>query len=294
MEYLLPLTLTSFLIRLAFLRSGVNSCIFAYGQTGSGKTYSMMGDIPQLGTDKLAANDGLSSSSNTHPQNTGNHEGVEADETERFPEGNGSSKGRLGIKVGGISAGVIPRAVDDIFRIVNQGGVRGETTTTPPPSSSGRYSFREPPEEPQPPPAEEAPSPRTVCVTGFVPTPNKSAPGTSHSSRSSGSTSSEDSSLTQVPSAAHWPLSEPIVYVPRAQIPRDVPFSPARRRVQPSDDSKKRDAPVETEESDGNDEKLNVCQERRGETTTTCKYSVQCSYLQVSSSPLRAIKQEGT
>lgn len=232
------------------LRSGVNSCIFAYGQTGSGKTYSMMGDMPKLWMEKSTA--------------TTNNDGIERLATD--------TNSMLG------TAGVIPRAVYDIFRIVRQGGVREELSTSPLPSASGPYSFRESPEGPPPPSAETVPPPSTARGSSCASTPNTPTPGTSHSFRSSGTSSSEDSSIRQVPSAAHWPLSEPFVYIPRAQ-GDDTVSTPAGQRVRRADDSKTCDA-VTTE-------KPRACRQNgeQGGTTMTCKYSVQCSYVQVRFSP---------
>lgn len=267
------------------LRSGVNSCIFAYGQTGSGKTYSMMGDMPQLETDKVAAttnSSGLPPSSKRYPENLGKCETVETNGAKISTAGNNSTEGKSGTEVAGDrAAGVIPRAVDDIFRIVREGGLLEEAATTPLPSAPGRYSFRGPPQDPQPPPAETAvPSPSTARGSGFASAPNTSSPGTSESTRSRGSSSSEDSLSTHVPSAAHWPLAEPTIYVPRAQIPRDGSFSSARQQVQPYDDSKNHDAGG-MEESCASNEKLKAGRREHGETIATCKYAVQCSYMQV-------------
>lgn len=274
------------LVVLAFLRSGVNSCIFAYGQTGSGKTYSMLGDLLQLGTDTTAAttNAGLLSSSRKHPENMGKCEALEADGADRLTAGNSSKEDKLGIEGARGEAGIIPRAVDDIFRIARQGGVQEEeeeAATTPTPSAFGRYSFREPPENPQSLPAATVPSLSTACDSDCASAPNTSVPGTRHSTGSSRSSSSEDSFLAQVPSAAHWPLKEPVVYIPRAHIPKEGCLSAATQRIQPCDDPKKDDT-FGAEEGGGSDENRRACrQEEHGEANTTCRYSVQCSYMQV-------------
>eukprot|EP00903_Cladosiphon_okamuranus_P014600 g13539.t1 len=130
-----------------------------------------------------------------------------------------------------------------------------------------------------------------ACGGSCTSVPDTSTPGTSHSTRSSGSGSSEDCSedcsSTQVPSAAHWPLSEPIVYVPRAQNPREGSFSSATKPVQPLDDPGNGDA-VGTEEGGGSDEKLAAYQEEHRGTVETCKYSVQCSYLQMNTHSSRS------
>lgn len=252
----------------------------------------MMGNTSQLEAEEVATeanNGGLPSSSEPHPENSGKMETIEGDGVKRFTAGKNSKEDQLGAGVAedtaGDTAGVIPRAVDDIFRIVRQGGVREETVATPRPSASARYSFREPRENPQTlaPPPETEPSPSTACGSVCASAPDTSTAGTSHSTRSNASSSSEDCSEdcspTQVPSAAHWPLGEPIVYVPRAQFPRRESLSPATQRVQPPD-SEKGDT-VGTEEGGGSDEKQASCQEEHGETVAICKYSVQCSYLQV-------------
>lgn len=235
-----------------------------------------MGDIPQLGTDNVAAtnNDVSSSRREPHPE----HELTKVDGAKRFAAGK-SQEGLQSAEMVVDTAGVIPRAVDDIFRIVRQGGVRERAATTPLPWTPGRHSFHEPPDEPQPPPAEAPPSPSSARGGGSVSAPNACTPDTGNSTRSSGSSSSEESSLTQTPSAAHWPLSEPIVYVPPFQIPRGGSVSPARQRVR-HDESKNRDH-VGMEGGGGSDEKLRACQEKRGETITTSKYSVLFSYMQV-------------
>lgn len=237
----------------------------------------MMGSTAQLGTEKASAG----SNETSHSQQLGKCEAVEADEESRFAAvgTNSNEQGDLGTQD---AAGVIPRAVDDIFRIVRQGRVRRTPTTAPQPEASDRCSVREPTEGPQPPQAGTAPSPNPALASGGPLARDSSSPGTSHSCRSGGSSSSEASSSAEVPSAAHWPLSEPFVYVPRGQMPRTGLLSPTRRQpVQPCRGLEKCDA-VGTEESSGSDEKLKACREGHGgETGTTCKYSVQCSYLQV-------------
>lgn len=228
-----------------------------------------MGDMPQLGTEL-----GL-----YHPERAGKCETVAANGAERPTTRNNSDESELGVDVAeGSATGIIPRAVDDIFRIVRQGGVGEEEPPTPTRSSvssCSQYSFGEPPEAPQQPRAETVRSPGTACRSRCASAQDMRTPGTSHSTSSSGSTSSQDSAATQIPSAAHWPLGEQIVYVPRPKAQGGGPYSPMKQRVQPCDDT------VNAEEGGGSIEKPRACEKKHGETISARRHCVQCSYVQV-------------
>lgn len=285
----------------------MNACVFAYGQTGSGKTHTMVGDMSKQGTydagpASMTANgntwDG-STSPGTRTEEDGAAEKA-AFEGRNSAEGNNSNTAEV---PRGERAGVIPRAVRDIFRLARQGGAEEVGSPTPGGGQQGslyrapgiygsakaKTNLRADTTSPSSPcgstserqtrSASTGGSGRSTCE------PVTFAAGTSHSASSSRSSCSDGLPLPQVPSAAHWPLDEPTVYIPRTRSSKENSLSPVcpGKRVIPRDGSESPDSAAGKEEEHGGVEGLsNSAREAcmTGETAPTSRCDVDCSYMQ--------------
>ncbi len=240
----------------------------------------MVGDLSQEGTEStglepsLTSNDGPLSTKEKSTGNSGRYEVAEVSAQEgRSPVGSKEHEKLTRAGVGG-RAGIVPRAVEDIFRLVKQGGVLEGKAETPLHPASPTCGFRDPLDTTPTaaPAADAAPSTRSGCL----------------SASSSLSSSSDGSSSGQVPSAAHWPLAESTVYVPRAQIPKSAQVPSGATPAVPSRDPENSNV-AKKGEVGGDEEKIKTLLEGsmvRGNTTCTC--SVQCSYMQVRVRQVRA------
>lgn len=281
-----------FLVDFTFVYPGVNACVFAYGQTGSGKTYSMVGDILQQGTGQAESvsatttnSTGTSSGGNGSPYKpeNGGTAKVTGEETTTNAGRHSPQDTRGTAVLAGERAGIIPRAVEEIFRSVRQGGI-GEGTPSlftcgrrSPCSASSRGGSRGLQNDS---PAAAAAPASAGGGDGPASASRNSTASSCQSSCSSRSSSSDDLPFAQVPSAAHWPLGEPTVYVPRSGSPKDPTLNLARHVLPPHD--QKTCAAVGREEGDGDKDILKTCQDACAvESTTRSKCSVECSYMQV-------------
>ncbi|CAM9309226.1 unnamed protein product, partial [Ectocarpus sp. 8 AP-2014] len=206
----------------------------------------------------------------------------------------------------GERAGVIPRAVRDIFRLVRQGGA--EEVGSPTPGGGQQGSLHRAPgiygsgkakpnlragtaSASSPCGSTSEQQTRSASSSGSgssTSDPNTFPGGTSHSASSSRSSCSDGLPLPQVPSAAHWPLDEPTVYIPRTRSSKEDNSSPSvypEKRVIPPDSSESPDAAAGREEEHGGvEEPLKSARETcmAGETAATSKCDVECSYMQAS------------
>ncbi|CAB1118472.1 unnamed protein product [Ectocarpus sp. CCAP 1310/34] len=294
-------------VRLPF--AGVNACVFAYGQTGSGKTHTMVGDMPKQETfDAEPASliakgntmDGLASPG----ARTKGHGAAKkaALEGRKSAESNNSNTGEV---PRGERAGVIPRAVRDIFRLVRQGGA--EEVGSPAPGGGQQGSLHRTPGIYGPGKAKpnlrgtafpssqrgsrSEQQTRSASSSGrgsSASDPNTYAGGTSHSASSSRSSCSDGLPPPQVPSAAHWPLDEPAVYIPRTRSSKENNSSPLvypGKRVIPPDSSESPDAAAGREgEHGGVEGPSNSAREAcmTVATTAATRCDVECSYMQAS------------
>ncbi|CAM9456476.1 unnamed protein product, partial [Ectocarpus fasciculatus] len=269
----------------------------------------MVGDMPKQGTygagpASTTANNSTLGGSASPGRRTEDHGAAAqaAMEGRNSVVGNNSSTGEA---PRGERAGVIPRAVEDIFRLVRQGGA--EEVGSPLPgggqqgsphrapriygSGQAKNSLRADTTSPSRPRGsaseQQARSSGTSGSGGSTSDPNTFAASASHSASSSRSSCSEGLPLAQVPSAAHWPLDEPTVYIPRDRSPNENRFSPehARKRVIPPNNSEFPDAAAGREEEHGGVEGTsNSAREAcmTGETTAISRCDVECSYMQAS------------
>lgn len=271
---------------------GINACIFAYGQTGSGKTYSMVGDMPQQGTGQ-AESISATTTKSTDMLSGGNDspDGSEKEgtadsatsEEKTHATSHSNPQDKHGTVLAGERAGVIPRAVEEMFRFVRQGGV-GEGTPATSAGSRRRSlslpSSRDGSREPQNDSQAVAPPATAGRSDDPASAPSISTASSRQSSCSSRSSSSDDLPFEQVQSAAHWPLGEPTVYVPRSESPEDPTSCLVRKSPLPHDSETFK--AVGIEEDGGNKENLDTCQDVCAvECIARNKFSVECSYMQV-------------
>lgn len=289
--------------------SGVNTCVFAYGQTGSGKTHTMVGDMPKQGTydagPASATANGNTLGGLAYPGTRTKEHGAAKKAALEGRNSAESNKSNTGEVPRGESAGVIPRAVRDIFRLVRQGGAEEVGSPTPGGEQQGSL-HRAPgiygsgkakpnlragiasPSSPCGPTSDQQTRSASSSGSGSSTSdPNTFPGGTSHSASSSRSSCSDGLPLPQVPSAAHWPLDEPTVYIPRTRSSKENNSSPSVypvKRVIPPDSSESPDAAAGREEEHGGVEGLsNSAREAcmTGATTVTSRCDVECSYMQV-------------
>ncbi|CAM9532358.1 unnamed protein product, partial [Ectocarpus sp. 12 AP-2014] len=206
----------------------------------------------------------------------------------------------------GERAGVIPRAVRDIFMLVRQGGAEEVGSPTPGGGQQGplhrapgiygsgktkpnlRAGTASPPSPCGSTSEQQTRSANSSGSGSSTSDPNTFAGGTSHSASSSRSSCSDGLPLPQVPSAAHWPLDEPTVYIPRTRSSKESNSSPSLypgKRVIPPDSSELPDAAAGREgEHGGVEGPSNSAREAcmTGAITATSRCDVECSYMQAS------------
>ncbi|CAN0156592.1 unnamed protein product [Ectocarpus sp. 6 AP-2014] len=269
----------------------------------------MVGDVPKqetygAGPASLTANGNTLGGLSSPGTRTNEHGEAKkaALEGRNSAESNNSNTGEV---PRGERAGVIPRAVRDIFRLVRQGGAEGVGSPTP--GGGQQDSLHRAPGIYGPgkakPNLRGTTSPSSPCGStseqqtrstsssgggSSTSDPNTSAGGTSHSASSSRSSCSDGLPLPQVPSAAHWPLDEPTVYIPRTRSSKENNSSPSvypGERVIPPDSSESPDAAAGREgEHGGVEGPSNSAREAcmTGATTATSRCDVECSYMQAS------------
>lgn len=247
----------------------------------------MVGDIPQEGTDRIgleSVSTPNSGSPSTKEETSGNSRRCEAAEA-AAKEGRTpvctKEDGKLTKRGVGERAGIVPRAVEDIFRLVRQGGVWEGKSGAPLHAATPQNDRRDP--------QSTTPTAATAATAADAASSTRIGCRSATSSRSS---SSDGSSSGQVPSAAHWPLAESTLYVPRAQIPNREQLPSGVPPAFPSRDPEKSNT-TGNEEVGGDEEKMKTLQEDSAvRATSTCECAVQCSYMQVRARRSEASSQE--
>lgn len=243
--------------------------------------------MPQTGKGQAepVSSTATNSTPGNHSPDVSEKEGTaDAGGEETGSAGHHSPQENSGTALTGERAGVIPRAVEEMFRFLRQAGVGKGIPAT----SAGRRRSLYPTSSRDDSRELRNDSPASAAVAtlpsvgggdspAFI--PSTSTASECQSSRSSRSSSSDDLPFAHVPSAAHWPLGEPTVYV-RSGSPKD-PTSYLASQISPPRDSEKSND-IGTEE-DGADKgsSTNSQDVHVVESTARIKYTVECSYMQV-------------